>query len=90
MGGKDINTGLMDSVWYIDCKEMSDFIPGETENAQNPSWVQAKCTGISKPKPMSNHTCVVFPEKSKMYLFGGVTAGGKDNLDMYTLELSKF
>jgi N-acetylneuraminic acid mutarotase len=25
-----------------------------------------------------------------MYLFGGVTAGGKDNLDMYSLDLSKF
>jgi hypothetical protein len=33
MGGKDINSGFMDTVWHIDCRDMADFIPGETEFA---------------------------------------------------------
>lgn len=35
-GGKDMNSGMMDSVWYIDCRDMHEFIPGETEFGKNP------------------------------------------------------
>lgn len=89
-GGKDMNSGMMDSVWYIDCRDMHEFIPGETEFGKNPNWIKAKTTGISKPKPICNHTCCVFPEKNKVYLYGGLTDGGQENMDMYSLELKKF
>lgn len=85
-----MNSGFMDSVWYIDCRDMHEFIPGETEFGKNPQWNLAKTTGISKPKAVCNHTCCVFPEKNKMYLYGGLVDGGKDNVDMYSLELNKF
>ena len=60
----------------------------------NPAWQKANCTGISKPKPISNHTLVVYEPHEKVYLFGGITRetkeGGGSNGEMYSLELNKY
>ena len=77
----------MNDVWYIDLSQLMEFVPDETEYIKNPKWNLAKCSGISKPKALYNHTCSVYGEK--MYLFGG-NLGGKDMLDMYTLNMEKF
>lgn len=63
-----------------------EFIPGETEYQLNPTWVNEKCTGISKPKAVSGHTSIVYGDK--MALYGGLNAD-KENTDMYSLDLTK-
>ena len=96
-GGKDIsanqpNKTFLDSVWKIDCGQLLEFVPGETEYQINPVWERADCTGISRPKPVANHTCCVYEPQSKMYLYGGIVKetreGGGSIGEMYSLELN--
>ena len=69
-------------------------MPGETEYQPNPVWELANCSGISKPKPIANHTCVVYEQQEKVFLYGGITKetkeGGGSNGEMYSLELNKY
>jgi len=60
---------------------------GHSENSDNPEWNLIKTSGTNQPKPIANHTSVVFD--NKMYLYGG--GGGMcENREIYTLDLDHY
>lgn len=84
-GGKDISVGHLNSLWCLDLSQIQGLTQGESEFKQHPEWEQLTTTG-NIPKPIANHTSVVF--ENKMYLFGG-SGGMCENTELYCLDLNK-
>ena len=53
---------------------------------ENPEWEPIKTIGKDQPKPICNHSTVIFGEK--MYLYGG-SCPSQDKPTFYTLDLSR-
>ena len=87
-GGKDIGgLGHLNNLWSLDISELEDFEPGKSEYLTNPEWVQVETKGQNIPRPISNHSSVVY--EGFMYLFGG-SNGNADNETLYKLDMDKY
>ena len=68
-GGKDIGAGHLNNLWMLDLEYQERFIAGESEYMENPEWELIKTIGKPQPKPICNHSSVIYGDK--MYLYGG-------------------
>jgi hypothetical protein len=77
----------MNNLWSLDLSEVMDFESGKSEYLTNPEWNPIDTKGQVIPKPVSNHSSVVYD--GSMYMFGG-SNGNVDNVSMFKLDLSKY
>ena len=68
-GGKDIGAGHLNNLYMLNLEDQERFIAGESEYMVNPEWELIKTIGKEQPKPICNHTSIIFGDK--MYLYGG-------------------
>ena len=77
----------MNNIWRLDISELENFEAGQSEYLTNPEWESVETKGANIPKPVCNHSSVVFD--GFMYMFGG-SDGHQDNKTFYKLDLNKY